>query len=75
MANAICRADAPILLQHAEGDTLCPVETSKSLYAEGKKARSDIVLIVYPSIPGIEGHAQFNFENRKIWASLERSQK
>lgn len=68
MMAAIAETDAPILLQHAEDDTLCPFETSRKLYHAGKKAGRDIALLSYPPVPDLEGHAQFDFENRAIWA-------
>lgn len=69
MAEAVMHTKARILLQHAENDTLCPVETSRYLYQCGRQAGREIALDVFPALPGIEGHAQFNFANRAIWGS------
>lgn len=69
MAEAVCDTDAPILLQHAEDDMLCPVEISRTLHLRGRQAGRDVSLSVYPRVPGIEGHAQFDFANRAIWAA------
>ena len=69
MVEAVLQTDARIVLQHAVDDILCPVEISRTLYRRGKQAGRDISLQEFPAMPGIEGHAQFNFENRAIWGA------
>ncbi len=69
MADAVSRSHARIFLQHAENDKLCPVEISRTLHRYGNQAGRDISLTIFPARPGMEGHAQFDFENRAIWAS------
>lgn len=68
MKAAISMIDAPIMIQHAVDDTLCPFEISSKLYRGGVKAGRKITLNSYHPVPGLEGHAIFNFENRSIWA-------
>lgn len=68
MRAAVQATDVPILLQHATDDLLCPFETSAALFEAGEMAGKAIRLRPYPPVPGIEGHAQFDFENRAIWA-------
>lgn len=69
MVAAIQKIDAPILLQHATDDLLCPFETSFVLSEAGERFGKTIKLRAYPPISGLDGHSQFDFENRSIWAS------
>ena len=69
MSATLSETHPPILLQDAEDDLPCPIETSRTLYRHARQEGKNITLREFQPAAGINGHSQFDFSNRAIWAA------
>lgn len=65
--QAMEKAAAPVLIQHAQHDLAAPIEYSRSLHQLGRELGKDIRFQSFPFIQTMVSHDQFNWQNREIW--------
>jgi dipeptidyl aminopeptidase/acylaminoacyl peptidase len=69
MIQAIHKIDAPILLQHAANDTLVPPAVSTQLAEAAKRDGKMVEFMLYPGLPGVEGHFLMSPSHTSVWKS------